>query len=457
MPDNFEQLGFTEEKAPPTGDFGALGFAPTQIEPTTLQRLMQRGMVDPTGGLIGQIRAAQGIRPFLRETFEPPAATLAGGLSEAQRLVSSLAPRPSVATGRFPVSLADIPQLQQPMQRVQRALTGLEARRPEQALAGQRLADIGAFAGTEEAVAPILGALGLGGVGAGLLPRLGKRGIAGFPAGAAISPQHRIMGGILGSATAGAPELLGSALRNFPNLFLGKLAKSTAEASEKMKTIGKQLYDKSFEGTENLPPELSAAGKQSIENLKQVFPTPGSKVRKSIDIYEKNPSIRGIHQLRSDLSKKFSSNLDVIQKKGLETPVETEQTGLENAIDNLAQDTRTNLAKISPEKVQQYDIAQQHWRENVVPLREFAPIRKLLGKQRLAEPSLFKAFAGKVLRGEKETPTEAIRRIVGVPRGIAQTGQLLHRRVAGVPLGVWLGSGTAGALGAGSIFGRHIL
>jgi hypothetical protein len=445
MADNFEKLGFSEEKAPATDDFGALGF--TQ-QPNLLQTMLQRGMVPGDGGLIGQIRAAQGVRPFLREALEPPAATLAGGLGEAQRLMSSLAQRQPVSAGRFPQRLADIPQLQKPMQQVQQVLAGLRARRPEQAQVGKTLADIGAFAGTEEAAAPLLGGLG----GAGLLARLARRGVAGFPAGAAVSPDNRLFGGFAGSLAAAAPEATVAILKGIPKMDVvlrSRLGQRVISGFEKAQNKATELYNKAFEGTEGITPKLTDETEANIKELNRRYPGERGDVPRALQAYKDNKSLQNLHFLRSNLGDEWAK----LERDKTSPTVrftkqdEADQEAVEDTRKNINKSLENNFNKLNPDKKAQYDQAQKHFENNVAPFRQkgHTAIIKALSPDRDITNKLFNEIGADSIKASK------VRNVLGLSRSQLEAAKLLRNKLITFPA-------IGAALGTGLFFGgRHIL
>lgn len=291
-------------------------------------------------------------------------------------------------------------------------------------------------------------------------------GVIGRPAaqalgGALTSPLHPLFGAI--TAGAGGTALEAAKMAKFlPKLTLGGLGKATSRAYENMKAIGNKFYDDTFAGIGHIKVQLGDETQAAIKNLKNIFPET-SQVGKAIKTFEEKPTLEGMHKLKSAIGERESSNIATIRKSGTNPTTDAELPSLTDARKKIAANTRDYLGIISPEKQALYDKAQQHWAQNVVHFKEFPVIRTLLGKRRIAKPGLFREFAEKVIPKEvpkgqvpPEAPTEALRRIVGVPRGVAQTGRILHHRIGGIPLAAWLGIGGVGALGGGDILRRFL-
>lgn len=386
------------------------------------------------GGLLGQLRnlglagtAGQVGLDVLKTPFKAAktAAQLGiGGGQELQRLGLEV---PGVRTGLASL-LSHITGRQIPRGAIQP--TPVISTETGVGKAGKLLGDIvgaelggglgGAIAKTATVPEMIGGVLGSGGVGSLTLP------------------QHPLLGALTFGGGKALTEGAGQLIRKFPNLFLGPLAKNVTDTAETQENLGTNLYKNTFRGTENVMPTVSQKTSQSIRNLQELFPGKQSSVNKAIDSYMRNPNLEGLHGLRSDFSKIYRKIGDKSIKSGLDSAQIDQQSALHEAIGNLIDDTKSNLAKISPQKVAQYEVAQNHWRNNVIPFRNLNSIRKLLGTEKEISPALFKDIS-------KESVSAArIRDLVGVPKNVAQMGEFLHRKYWGLPIGLLIASGIAG-------------
>lgn len=409
---------------------------PIPVQPPTVSQRVQDILATPgealveAGQRLGQLeQAIPGVMPLARKiaSLLPKSVQRGTGLPPGvrQRLATVLQQKQDILPQATPV-----------------ARTG-----------GKLLGDVTALELTGGAIAPALGVA--------KIPELLGRPAAQALGGVLTSPTHPLFGAITAGVGGTALEAL-KGLKFLPKMTLGGLGKATSRSFENMKSIGKRLYDQTFEGVGHIKVQLADEAQSAIDDLKDVL-SKTSPTRKAIDNFEKNPTLRGMHDLKSSIGEKESSNVATIRKSGMNPVIEDEQPALTSARKTMAKNTRDYLGIISPEKQSLYDQAQAHWRQNVVPFREFPIIRTLTGPRRIAKPGLFKEFAEKIIPEEaklgkipREPPTEALRRIVGVPRGVAQTGRLLHHKVGGIPLGAWLGVGGLGAVGGGDILRRHL-
>lgn len=455
MPDKFSQLGFTEEKAPEAADFGALGFAQ---QPGVLQTMLQRGMAPGRGlvggeefggqgGLIQQIRAAQGVRPFLRKTFEPPAATLAGGIGEIRRLAPDL----------FPAGGA-LPGQQEALQRQQQVLAGLRARRPEQALMGRRLADIGTFLAARKAPAGLLGQIG----GKGLIPTVGRAVATGFPAGVAISPQHRIVGGALGSLAEVAPEVIPRGLKVIPKILKGIkgiirpniIAKGIVENLPKVKNAESVLNELGSgrslnENAQNIAAKIKKIGTAKLTEsgkrfedinkragVSSMYPEgdPISKNSyKALEKWKRPPMMHYTDTLKDahedfmdiptfDKAHKLQSTLGSVANRTLKNPASNAQQidvadRFLMAQDRLLNDMHSHLNKVDPSKQlsTEYAAARKLHASDAIPYKDNKQIREMV-KGKIQNPrnltTVFKNPESNTLKVVSDLGSEAPDQII---------------------------------------------
>lgn len=385
-----------------------------------LQTMLQRGMVPGQGllggqfggggGLVQQIRAAQGVRPFLRKTFEPPAATAAGVIGEARRL----------APTEFPAGGA-LPGQQAALQRQQQTLAGLRARRPEQALMGKRLADIGTFLATRRGPAGLLGQIG----GKGLIPTVGRAIATGFPAGVAVSPQHRIMGGALGSLAEVAPEVIPPGLKTIPKILKGVkgfvrpniVAKRIVEGLPKVKNAESVLNELGSgrslnENAQNIAAKIKKVGTTRLTEsgkrfedinkragVNSMYPEgePVSKNSyKALEKWKRPPMMHYTDTLKDahedfmdiptfDKAHKLQSTLGSVANRTLKNPASNMQQRdvagrFLMARDRLLNDMRSHLNKIDPSKQlsTEYTGARNLHALDAVPYRENIKIHEIV-------------------------------------------------------------------------------
>ena len=427
MADNFDQLGFTEAKAAPTGDFKSLGFAPAAT---------------PDRGIVGEIQQAGGILPFLR-------AIPLG----AQREITRLTGAPQA--GQFALGgLAG--------QALVPAKPQIPAGAERAARAGGTLADIAGFTGVEELGAPILGALGLGGAGAGLGARIGKRLISGFPAGAAVSPDNRIIGGILGSLLSAGGEAAPSIVKAAPKILKGIkgivrpniIAKGIAENLPKTKSAESVLNElgggRSLnENAQNIAAKIKKAGTAKLTEsgkrfedinkragVNSMYPEgkPVSKDSyKALEKWKRPPMMHYTDTLKDahedfmdiptfDKAHKLQSTLGSIANRTLKNPASNMQQidvagRFVMAQDRLLNDMHSHLNKIDPSKQlsTEYDAARNLHALDVVPYKDSKPIREIV-KGKVQNPrnltTIFKNPESNTLKVVKDIGSEAKDQIV---------------------------------------------
>ncbi|MHC4634568.1 MAG: hypothetical protein ACYSYU_05055 [Planctomycetota bacterium] len=436
MPDKFSQLGFTEEKAAPTEDFKSLGFAPTATAPG----FIQRGIVDPTGGLIGQLR-----HPLDALTGLAKGAAMApvrageigvGAGQELQRLGLNI---PGVRPG-----LAKLASLfagrQIPTTAVQP--TPVISTKTAPGAIGKAIGDITAFG------APIGGAEALG---LGALGRVG----AGIGTGAALAPPgQRITGAAGVGAAALAPEVAGGLLKTLPKMDVvlrSRLGQRVINAVQREKDILAPEYAKAFKGTEGITPQL---GKDTISNLaelKTAFPGTRGTVPKALERYfgkidkdgniikKPNKTLENLHLMRSDLGKEWN-RLEIKRTSPvkLTTSEGEDQALLSETRKNLSKSLENNFKAINPENKAHYDLAQKRFENRVAPFEQkgHTAIMKALSPDREFTNKLFTEIGADSVKASK------VRNVLGVSRPQLEIAKLLRSKLVTFP-----------AIGAGLFLG----
>lgn len=294
------------------------------------------------------------------------------------------------------------------------------------------------------------------------LPSALKPLLSGGLTGAATSPQSPLIGAMTGAAGGAALESIHPIVnlaKNVPNLFVEGLGNKITNTFEDAKNIGKNLYSKAFQGAEKIIPTVSQDTGILVQKLKNLFEEPqkirGIRVESAIDnalnTYQRNVPKKGIeslHDLRSDLSKIYVNGADKALKSGLDATGKLKQDALLQTINSISKDTANNLKNLSPDNLANYEKAQLHWRNNVVPFRNLLSIRKLLGTEKEPTSSLFRDLARRAESAKK------VRDVLGMSRTTAQIGNLIHNKLGGLPRGIL---SDAGLLGAGAVLGHNIL
>lgn len=391
--------------------------------------LRRRG-IDPTGGLVGQLRSRGlfgypiGVAKDIAMTPVRAAEVGVGAGQELQRLELNI---PGVKP-----ALAKIATLMtRPLggrgvtaEQVQPA----EAISPEspQAQIGKLLADVVAYG------APIgaAGRLGLGAVG---------RVAAGLGTGAALAPpEQRGMGALEMGGAALAPELAVGATRlatQFPKMdvvFRNRLAQRLINGWNRAKGNANQLYDTAFQGTEGITPQL---GKDTVSNFKELdqkFPQPRSDVQEALKTYKNNKTLNNLHLLKSDLGKELDF-YEVKRAKGTITQTEkTESKLISETMKNIDKSLKRNFDGLDPHKKAQYDLAQSYYKENVAPFkykRHTAMIRALSPERDITN-KLYTEIGG------DSTEAAKVRNVLGLPRHHIEIARLIRNKYLSIPAAI---------------------
>lgn len=292
-------------------------------------------------------------------------------------------------------------------------------------------ATVGKFVGE---AAPAIATGGL--VSEGLIPQALATGATAFATQPGGIPERTIAGG-LGIAGGGLAHLLTKGSM----LFVKPLAKKLEKLYAAQKNIGNDLYKDAFSGTEDVTPVISNATQQSFENLSTAWPGKTNAVTKAVNRYNQDQTIENLHTLKSDLGKLQSKLSDKSIKSGLTGDEIDKQSFLSDAINNLEKDTHANLTNIDPNKGAQYAVAQSHWRDNVVPFREYTSLKKLFGPDREVDPRLYTDL------GRQAESAQKLRKLLKINNGTLATGKFLHQKLWGIPMPVYLGMLGAGGYG----------
>lgn len=393
---------------------------------------IQRGIVDPTGGLLGQIRhPLDALRDLAKGVAMAPvraAQVGIGGGQELQRLGLNI---PGVKPG-----LAKLASLlagrQIPSQAVQPTPV-MSTKTPLGAI-GKAVGDITAFG------APIGGAEALG---LGALGRVG----AGIGTGAALAPPgQREIGAAKMGAAALAPEIGKGLFKTLPKMDVvlrSRLGQRVISGFKAVTDKATELYSKAFEGTEGIAPKLTANTQSNIDELKEVFPGKRGGVPRALKIYDKNKNLENLHFLRSDLGKEWNSlEIKRTSPTGLTKSEKEDQALLAEARDNISKSLKNNFDDISPEKKSQYDIAQKHFENNVAPFSKkgHTGIMKALSPDRDLTNKLFTEIGADSVKASK------VRNVLGLSRPQLEIAKLLRSKLVTFP-----------AIGAGLFFGGRKL
>lgn len=220
------------------------------------------------------------------------------------------------------------------------------------------------------------------------------------------------------------PARLAEAL---PTLRLAKLHPKLQEIWRDVQIDSRNLYRTAFRGTEKLPTYLSAPSQEMLFGLESGR-LKSTMVKDAIRRYEGRPNPEGLHFLKSDLGKIARSI-----KEGGSSVQQDQKYLLENLTGRVNPDTLKyepgTLAgdldftmELTPKQNQwAYKIAQNHYRKNIVPVKQMRTIYQALRAPRKITKGIYGSFA------ERSDPATEVRRIFGIPRGRAELGQFLHR------------------------------
>jgi hypothetical protein len=312
---------------------------------------------------------------------------------------------------------------------------------PAAQLKGGLPARIGETAGQLGGIAALGGGVGGAAKMAGAAPWLAES--LGFgAAGAATTPggagERAIAGGV-GAALPIAGRGAIKTLRAFlpKHLSVTKLAQLVTKTKQEQESLGGNLYKESFKGTQNIKPRLSAPTVQSLGDSQSLVAT-HADVNKALKTFYQNPTLEGLHFLKSDFGK-MTSKLDSKElKSGLSQSEINKRSLLNESSQNIHGDLDRNMSNVSPDAYSKYLGAQKHWRENVVPFNTYNSVKKLLGKDHEISRTLFTDLA------KRADSAKRLRELMNLDRG-ALGGKGL-RRAAGL--------GVLGGLGIG---GHHYL
>lgn len=247
-------------------------------------------------------------------------------------------------------------------------------------------AKAGEMAGTIASAAIPGAAVGRLTEAAPLLTRLlGYGGAAAATQPGGVAP--RIEAGLLG-AGGGAADYMTGILRKLPAYVspksLGKLIEKTAENQKK---IGSNLYKEAFSNTKDVVPQISENTQQAFKNLLSVKPGRASLLR-SVKRFNADQTPENLHTLKSDLGKVLQKLDEKSAKSGLTGNELDKKSYLKDSIAGVENDLENTMYRVSPENYDKYQEAQKHWKENVIPFRNYPAIRRLLGPEREISPRL---------------------------------------------------------------------
>lgn len=422
------------------------------ISAAEASQLLEKQGIDPTGGLVGQLRhPVDYMGGLTRDVLMTPVRATQVGVGagqELQRLGLNIpGVRPALAkvatlmTRPFGGRGVTAEQVQP-----------VEAISPEtrQAQVGKLLADVGAYA------YPIgrAGMIGRGiaeageGLAAKFAPTLFRQ-VAALGTGAALAdPGHRGYGAIQTQAMELLPEIFAGGAKLMPRGlpkpllgFKGQLAKLIERTDAATEKETKGLYKTSFQGTDHITPELNLETQNNFNEIKNTT-TPRSKIRKAISRYEEgDQTLNKLHRLRSDLGKE-ANKLDLKRVKDgyLSGADEDTEDLLQETRRNISSDLKKHFDQLSPEKNAQYQKAQQYFANNRAPFREYSSIKKLLSPKRVVSPRLYTDLS------EDSVPAAQLRNILGVSKPGMEFARMLHSRLVKYPLyGAGIGSSLYGA------------
>jgi hypothetical protein len=301
-----------------------------------------------------------------------------------------------------------------------------------QALFGQKREPVKSdiFGTTGKKLNPLLEEIGEGAgrglTAASLVPVGGEaafipKAIGYFASAAATQPGGMRDRAIAGSIAAAFPGMAKVIKRMPAATFKSQLAKLIENTHSGIKDTAKSMYNAAFEGTGGTKVQISPETYKKLDELgKLSYP-----IRKAITTFNNDMSPNALHILKSDLNKEAMRLGGQKVSKGYERNIVTRILGREGhpeegVTDSISRDLETHMSKLNPEKYNQYRSAQDYYRENVVPFKEYKSLRDLLGPGRKVKKSLYRDL------GEDATPAGKLRDLLDISRPTLAAGSLLH-------------------------------
>lgn len=300
-----------------------------------------------------------------------------------------------------------------------------------QALFGQKekpvTSDI--FGATGKKLSPLMEAIGKGagrgltaaslvpvGGEAALIPKM----LAYFGSAAATQPGSMKDRAIAGSIAAAFPGMA-KVIKSMPAAtFKSQLAKLIENTHSGIQDTAESMYKTAFKGTGGTKVQISPETYQKLDSLKSYSP-----IKKAIAVFNKDMSPNSLHILKSDLNKEAVKLGAKKTTGGFEQDLITRILGREGhpeegVTDSIARDLEGHMSKLNPDKYNQYRSAQNYYRENAVPFKEYKSIRDLLGPERKVKKTLYRDL------GEDATSAGKLRDILDISRPTLATGSVLH-------------------------------
>lgn len=189
--------------------------------------------------------------------------------------------------------------------------------------------------------------------------------------------KDRLVAGSLGAA-GGAADYLGSVFKHLPSYLRdSSLAKHILKANQVQKRIANKLYDATFS---RIGGRLGFIRKDAQEALIKIrdIKKGTADIEDAVSVYNKDPTISGLHKLRSSIGKK-QNYLETKKALGTLSPNQEDVLVHTNKLKSaLDKGLEQQLKSIDPFKHEEYLKAQRHWRNNVVPFQSFNSIKNLL-------------------------------------------------------------------------------
>lgn len=253
--------------------------------------------------------------------------------------------------------------------------------------------------------------LAYGGIQAATQPGgLTERGIAGL-----LGAGMPLAGHVASRLISTTPKFISSA----PYFLIRKLASAIEKSHSANKEISKGLYDEAFKGVENTVPKIGAATQEAFDEIKNLWTTKTSVVRKLLARYENNPrpTVEVLHKLKSDLNKE---RFKLKGAKNFNSIVSDRVDALESAVEGISDDLANS---VSPENHSKYLLAQKYWKDNIVPFDEYRSIQDLLSRKRKITPRLYTDLT------EISEPGNTLRRLLKTDLGTMQLARIFHHRI----------------------------
>lgn len=353
------------------------------------------GRPQAVSGIIPQIKEAGGVAPYLKAVGKAALDIPLGAISEVGRMTGT----PKWATPQ-PYDVSDAP------------------------------ARIGRFAGAAIPAAAITAATGGSAEVAGLPAWLGRIAMGEPAAGSLYAGKgKRKTGAELGLALGGLGETaMGAGKYLAPSVLRRQLAKLVEHARSREGNISKDLYRTAFKNTDNVRPIVNKNVFESLNKLNILKDKSSSGLYdygRALNTYQDNPTLEGLHFLKSDLNK--------LKNRLSARPLQYTDTGnkidaLDRATKNIGESLNKNFDRIGGTNKEDYQIAQNHYKDKIVPFNKYSSVKKLLSPDREISNQLYTDLSKDSISSKK------LRDMVNISSHQLNLGKFLRSRLFKYPL-----------------------